>query len=61
VTPNKLYWDSVVFIDLIEQTPGRIDKIRPIIESAMQDQLVIVTSAFTMTEVVKLTNLMLLD
>jgi predicted nucleic acid-binding protein len=61
VTATKVYWDSVVFIDLIEQTPGRIERIRPLVESAINDKLIIVTSAFTMAEVVKLKNLNLLD
>ncbi len=61
MTPTKIYWDSVVFIDLIEETPGRIYKLKPVIERAMKQEVVIVTSALTMVEVVKLTNLNLLD
>lgn len=56
-----LYWDSVVFIDRIEQTPGRIHRLRPITNAALRGEVVIVTSALTMVEVVKLKNLNLLD
>jgi predicted nucleic acid-binding protein len=61
VTATKLYWDSVVFINLIEETIGRVERIRPHVQSAIDEKSVIVTSAFTMAEVVKLTNLNLLD
>jgi predicted nucleic acid-binding protein len=61
VTATKLYWDSVVFINLIEETIGRVERIRPHLQSAIDEKSVIVTSAFTMAEVVKLTNLNLLD
>ena len=61
MTPTKIYWDSVVFIDLIEETPGRISRLQSVIERAMKQEVVIVTSALTMVEVVKLKNLNLLD
>jgi len=61
VTPTKIYWDSVVFIDLIEETPGRISRLQSVIERAMKQEVVIVTCALTMVEVVKLKNLNLLD
>jgi predicted nucleic acid-binding protein len=59
--PLLYYWDSVVFIDLIEETPARIHRLRPIIDAAQAGKVVIVTSAFTMAEVVKVKNLNLLD
>ena len=58
---RKVYWDSDVFIDLIEQTPSRIQRIQPIVTAAERGSIVIVTSALTMAEVVKLKNLGLLD
>jgi predicted nucleic acid-binding protein len=58
---KRLYWDSVAFIDFIEQTPGRIDKLQPVVEAAKLGDVLLITSAFTMVEVVKLTNLNLLD
>lgn len=58
---RKLYWDSDVFIDLLEQTPGRIHRLAPIVTAAEHGSVVIVTSALTMVEVVKLKNLNLLD
>lgn len=61
MTPTKIYWDSVVFIDLIEETPGRISRLQSVIERAMKQEVVIVTCALTMVEVVKLKNLNLLD
>ena len=58
---RKLYWDSDVCIDLLEQTPARIHRLLPIIAAARNGQLVIVTSALTMAEVSKLKNLNLID
>ena len=57
----RLYWDSDVFIDRIEETPGRIHRLRPITDAAEHGHVIIVTSAFTMVEVVKLKKLGLLD
>src|SRR5437867_135567 len=58
---RRLYWDSDAFIDFIEQTPGRIHRLQPIVTAAERGSVLIVTSAFTMAEVVKLKNLGLLD
>jgi len=60
--PNDslLYWDSSVFIDLIEKTPSRIDTLEAIVSSAERGAARIVTSALTLAEVSKLRNLGLL-
>jgi predicted nucleic acid-binding protein len=58
---RKLYWDSDVCIDLIERTPQRIHRLEPIVRAAERGELIIVISAFTEIEVVKLKNLGLLD
>ena len=49
-----VYWDSCVFIDWIQNTdPARVEMMRPVIEAAKRDDLLIVTSAWTLTEVVR--------
>jgi predicted nucleic acid-binding protein len=55
--PQKVYWDSCVFIDWLDidaNRPDRIKLIDPVIRAAKEGNLLIVTSAFTMTEVVRL-------
>ena len=50
--PSDLsYWDSCVFLDLIEGTADRIGNIRPYVEAAEKKDLEIVTSTFTVAEV----------
>jgi hypothetical protein len=49
---RKVYWDSDVCIDLVEKTPQRIHRLEPIITAAERGNVIIVTSAFTMIEVV---------
>lgn len=54
--PNKpilLYWDSCVFISAIQKSDGRYPILEAIIEQAKAENAVIVTSAFTIAEVVK--------
>jgi hypothetical protein len=58
---RKLLWDSDACIDLIERTPQRIHRLEPIVKAAEHGELIIVISAFTMVEVVKLKHLGLLD
>lgn len=53
---ESVYWDSCVFIDLLQQTPGRIDVLRDLVQLAKEGQLKIVTSAFTIAEVVGLST-----
>jgi predicted nucleic acid-binding protein len=59
--PKRIYWDSVVFIDFLQQTKWRIDSIGPMAEEARRGDLIIVTSALTLAEVVSLKDLGLLD
>lgn len=50
--PRRLYWDSCIFIDLIEQSPQRIDTLRAIVEDVRANgNSLIYTSWFTVTEV----------
>jgi predicted nucleic acid-binding protein len=58
---RKLYFDSDVFIDLLERTARGVSQVVPIAESATHGEAIIVTSAFTMIEVSKLKNVGLLD
>jgi predicted nucleic acid-binding protein len=58
---RRLYWDSDVIIDLLEQTQARIHRLLPIVTAAKRGSVIIVTSALTMVEVNKLKNLNLLD
>jgi predicted nucleic acid-binding protein len=55
------YWDSVVFISLLQRTAGRYEVLDTIVAAAVRAEIGIVTSAFTMAEVVKLTGLPLLE
>lgn len=57
---HLLYWESSVFIDLIERTATRIQVLEAIVTSAERGEVRIVTSAFTLAEVSKLNNLGLL-
>src|SRR6266566_2197289 len=59
--PRLQYWDSDVFISLLQRTPGRVEVLRTITDAAEHGSVRIVTSAFTMAEVVKLKELPLLD
>lgn len=56
-----LYWDSCVFIDLLERTPGRIEQLLPIIGLAERKEILIVTSALSLSEVSRLGRLRLDD
>ena len=48
-----VYWDSCVFISLIEKTPGRIDIIDELVTMAQNGELLIVTSTLTEAEIIK--------
>jgi predicted nucleic acid-binding protein len=52
-----IYWDSNVFIDLIEKTPARYQVLEGIVNSAERGEVRIVTSAMSLVEVSKLNNL----
>ncbi|HEX5010279.1 MAG TPA: type II toxin-antitoxin system VapC family toxin [Planctomycetota bacterium] len=50
---SRVYFDSCVFIDAIQETPGRIDHIRQIIEAAKRDELRVFASTLAIAEVAK--------
>ena len=50
----KVYWDSCVFIDRIQRTPGRISILEEITNAAESNEIEIITSNFTIAEVCKL-------
>jgi len=54
VKPERVYWDSCVFISCIEQTPGRFPILKTIIRDAQAGSLVLVASTLVIAEVVKL-------
>lgn len=51
---TRVYWDSNVYISLIEETPGRIDVLRAIHQQAERGEIVFVASAFVIAEVTKI-------
>jgi predicted nucleic acid-binding protein len=53
--PNRVYWDSCVFIEVLQRgNPERFDVCRELIAKAEKNNLVIVTSAVTIAEVNKI-------
>src|SRR4051794_27909702 len=48
------YWDSCVFIDRLQETPGRITLLRDLTTLAEKGKLLIVTSTITIAEVLRL-------
>jgi len=52
--PTLLYWDSCVFISAVQQTAERYPILKAILDLATTEKVVIVTSALTIAEVVKL-------
>lgn len=54
VVPSFAYWDSCVFIDLLQQTPSRFEACDDLRLQAEQKKLIIVTSTFALAEVCKL-------
>jgi predicted nucleic acid-binding protein len=49
----RVYWDTCLFIDLLQRTPERIEILSEYIAEAQKGKLCLVTSAFTLAEVVK--------
>ncbi|MBW1673941.1 MAG: type II toxin-antitoxin system VapC family toxin [Deltaproteobacteria bacterium] len=49
---KRRYWDSDVFLGLFNKEEDKVDKCRGVIELAEGDEIKIVTSALTLTEVV---------
>jgi predicted nucleic acid-binding protein len=52
--PEKRYWDSTVFLAWLLPEKERITDIAGVLDGAMRGKVVIVTSALTLTEVIKL-------
>ena len=50
--PRRVYWDSCIFIDAIQQTPSLSDTLRQIIADARAGTAQIITSTFTLAEVI---------
>lgn len=48
------YWDSVTFLGWLANEPDKLDACRGVIRAAERGELRIVTSALTLTEVIKL-------
>ena len=57
--PNDtlIYWDSCVFIDLIEKTTSRYQTLEAIVASAERGEARIISSSVSLAEVVKLNSL----
>ncbi len=53
MTPRR-YWDSACFLGWFNDEPDKIGACAPVIEAAEAGELQIVTSALTLTEVIKL-------
>ena len=49
--PDRIYWDSSVFLAVLQNETGRVAACRDTMESARKVPFVIFTSAFTLTEV----------
>ncbi len=49
--PDRTYWDSCVFIDLLQQTPDRIEACEELHRRAVANEIIVVTSVFTLVEV----------
>lgn len=48
---ERRYWDTACFLAVLGQEPGRVEACEPILRAATMRSLEIVTSAFTITEV----------
>src|ERR1044072_6507382 len=51
--PKRIYWDSCVFIDRIQETADRINVLRAISKLAEDRDVILVTSAVAIAEVVR--------
>lgn len=54
---NAIYWDSCVFLDRLKRKPERIAILETITDAAENGDFIIVTSAITLAEVIKLPEL----
>ena len=52
--PERIYWDSCVYIDAIQHTQGRYETLKKIVERAENGKIVLVTSTMCIAETVKL-------
>ena len=53
---SRICWDSCVIIELLQQTPGRIEVLREIVSSARNQKISLVVSALAIAEVNKCDN-----
>jgi predicted nucleic acid-binding protein len=51
--PKKVYWDTCVWLSLINEESGRVERCRHILNEARNGNVEIWTSAFTLAEVFK--------
>lgn len=51
---DRRYWDSCAFLGWLKDEPDKVDECESVIRAAERGELKIVTSAVTLTEVVKL-------
>lgn len=52
--PQRIYLDSCGYISVIQQTAGRYEVLRDLIQDAMDGKVVLVASALVLAEVVKI-------
>jgi len=50
---DRRYWDSCAFLGLLSKESDKADKCEPVLSAAEDGQIDIVTSALTLTEVIK--------
>ena len=50
------YWDSVCFLGWLMAEPNKVDACQGVVQAAQAGEIKIVTSALTLTEVIKLKN-----
>jgi predicted nucleic acid-binding protein len=51
--PKKVYWDSCVFIDCIQEDEEHYPELREILEEAKSEKIILVTSTMAIAELVK--------
>lgn len=55
-TPQKVYWDSCIWIALLNKEGGRFENITPLFNRAKNKELIIYTSILSLVEVAKTKN-----
>ncbi len=48
---RSVYWDSCAFLSFIEETDGRVESLRAVMEEAIKREVALYTSAISITEV----------